>query len=101
MPKIVRQTAMIMAQDFTAEQLEAMLAFYRSPTGQAVLQQMPLITRQAMQTSNGLLPGFTEKFRADYCARVTCTDQDNQVFAQIAAHMAHAPAPVAPAAPGH
>ena len=87
MPKVLQGTARIMAQDFSAGELRAMLAFYQSPTGQTVLRRMPEITRQSMQVSLSLLPGFMLKFEGDYCGRVTCSAQEQQAFAQANARL--------------
>ena len=100
-PQVLHATARIMAEDFTTPQLQGILAFYQSPTGQALLQKTPLITRQALQVSTSLLPGFLETFETDYCRRVSCTEAEKNAFAQInarmaqAAHMSAAQAPAA------
>ena len=101
MPKVLQGTVQIMAQDFTTEQLRAMLAFYQSPTGQAVLQKMPQITQQSVRLSLSLVPQMMRDFETDYCGRITCTDKEQQAFAQVNARMAAqaqaaANAPVAP-----
>jgi hypothetical protein len=49
---------------------------------------MPLVTQQSVQISASLLPGFMQRFEADYCGRVTCTPQEQQAFAQINARLA-------------
>ena len=89
-PQVLHSTARIMAEDFTTEQLRGILAFYLSPTGQALLQKTPLITRQALQVSTSLLPGFLETFEADYCRRVSCTEPEKDAFAQVNVRMAQA-----------
>jgi uncharacterized protein len=97
MPRVVQGTARIMARDFSAQELRDMLAFYQSPTGQAVLRRMPEVTQQSMQMSLSLLPGFMQKFESDYCARITCSPQEKQAFDQLNARMSQSRA--APAAP--
>jgi uncharacterized protein len=95
MPRLMQGTARIMAQDFTTAELRGMLAFYQSPTGQAVLRRMPEITRQSAQMSVALLPDFMRKFESDYCSRITCSAQEQQAFAQLNARMAQGRAPAA------
>ena len=87
-PKVIRSTARIMAQDFSAAELRDMLAFYQSPTGQSVLRRMPEITRQSVQVSLSLLPDFMRRFEADYCGRITCSAQEQQAFAQLNTRLA-------------
>jgi hypothetical protein len=89
-----------MAQDFTTAQLHDMLAYYRSPTGQAMLHEMPEITRQSLQLGASLVPQMMRDFEADYCGRITCTAQEQQGFAQLNARLSQTPAPAAaPSAP--
>ena len=39
----------IYAENFTEPQLDDILAFYRSPTGQVLVEKLPALTAQAMQ----------------------------------------------------
>ena len=97
-PRVLQGTVQIMAQDFTADQLRGMLAFYRSPTGQAALQKMPEITAQSIRLSQSLIPQMLRDFEADYCRRITCSDKEQQAFAQVNARMSQsfAAAPPSP-----
>jgi uncharacterized protein len=95
MPKVLEGTARIMAQDFSAQELRDMLAFYQSPTGQAVLRRMPEVTQQSMQVSLSLLPGFLRTFETSYCRRVACSAREQQAFAQMNARMAQTRVPAA------
>jgi uncharacterized protein len=42
------QAAMLYAANFSAQELREVTAFYRSPTGQKLLERQPEITRQSM-----------------------------------------------------
>jgi len=39
----------IYAKNFTDEQLDAILAFYKSPAGSALVEKLPTLTTQGMQ----------------------------------------------------
>ena len=96
-PKVLQGTVQIMAQDFTVEQLRGMLAFYQSPTGQAVLQKMPEVTSQSIRLSRSLIPAMMRDFETDYCRRIACTDKEQAAFAQVNARLSQAfAAPPAP-----
>ena len=100
MPRLIDGAAEIMAQDFTAGQLRDMLAFYQSPTGQALVRKMPEVTQQSLRIGASLVPQMMRDFEADYCGRVTCTPQEQQAFAQLNARLAQTPVPrPAPASP--
>jgi hypothetical protein len=93
MPRVLHGTVEIMAQDFTVDELRGMLAFYQSPTGQAVLQKMPVITQQSMRLSLSEVPQMMRDFQTDYCHRVTCTDKEHEAFAQMNARFAQLSSP--------
>ena len=46
--KFAEAIAIIYANNFTAEELRQVIAFYRLPAGQKFLQQMPVIAQQSM-----------------------------------------------------
>lgn len=52
----------IYKESFTQEEIDGMLAFYRSPVGQAMLQKMPQVMKRSMQISRErLLPRVTQR----------------------------------------
>ncbi|MDO4796211.1 MAG: DUF2059 domain-containing protein [Brachymonas sp.] len=52
----------IYKESFTQEEIDGMLAFYRSPAGQAMLQKMPQVLERSMQISRErLLPRVTRR----------------------------------------
>ncbi|SDR02306.1 hypothetical protein SAMN05428982_2927 [Pseudoxanthomonas sp. CF385] len=58
----------IYQKSFTEEELQDMLAFYRTPGGQAVVDKMPVVmqhTMQAMQTRMGALMPAMQQLLAD------------------------------------
>jgi hypothetical protein len=48
---------------FTEEELKGMLAFYKSPVGQTVIDKMPTTMQQSMQIVQKLLPELREKVK--------------------------------------
>lgn len=52
----------IYKETFTQEEIDGMLAFYRSPAGQALLKKTPQATKRAKQIAhNRLLPRITQR----------------------------------------
>ena len=94
-PRLLDGAAEIMAQDFTTAQLHDVLTYYQSPTGQAMVHKMPEITRQSVQLGVALVPQMMRDFETDYCSRVACTAQEQQMFSQLNARLAQG-APSAP-----
>lgn len=45
---LAEAVAGIYVKHFTAEEMEATLEFYRSPTGQSILQKMPVVMQESM-----------------------------------------------------
>ena len=46
------------ADAFSEEEIEAILAFYRSPAGQKMVQKLPAVTRQVMQSITAEITGL-------------------------------------------
>ena len=46
--EIIEQVAALYARNFTAAELNEVVAFYRGPTGQKFIQKLPLITQESM-----------------------------------------------------
>lgn len=53
----------IYRQSFTQEEVDGMLAFYKSAAGRAVTAKMPLVMQHTMQMVNGLMLGFLPKMK--------------------------------------
>ncbi len=51
-------------ETFTEEELQPLLAFYRSPPGQAFIAKMPALQEHMMREMPGLMTEFTPKFQA-------------------------------------
>jgi hypothetical protein len=97
-PSISDATVTLMADDFSTEQLQALLDFYQSPTGQAALKILPRIAAQASTLSLKMTPQMMTTIRDSYCGRVKCTAQEQAAFTAIAQRAAAASQPPTAAA---
>lgn len=50
-------------ETFTEEEIDGLLTFYKSPTGQALIEKMPLVTRNVMSMTQARLLPMMQKFR--------------------------------------
>jgi uncharacterized protein len=64
--EIIAAMAPVYQKHFTKNDLDALTAFYSTPRGQNILNEMPVVTAEAMQASTGIL----QKLRADAQARL-------------------------------
>ena len=62
--KMKPQFVQIYRETFTQEELEGLLAFYRSPVGQATIEKMPQVMQKSMELSERQLSGLMPKFLA-------------------------------------
>lgn len=53
----------IYRQSFTQAEVDGMLRFYRSPTGKAVIEKMPVVMQHTMQMMQGLMGGMMPKMQ--------------------------------------
>jgi len=60
---MVDRVATIYANNFTAQELREIEAFYRQPTGQKMLEKMPAISQQAMAVGQEIGRKATEDLR--------------------------------------
>jgi hypothetical protein len=84
MPSVSDATVTLMTEDFTTDQLQALLDFYRSPAGQAALKILPRIASQASTLSLKMTPEMMTTIRDSYCGRVKCTAQEQAAFTALA-----------------
>ena len=79
-PKMVDQMATLYAKNFSEAELRSIIAFYKSPTGQALLQKMPALMQQLspliMQDVPELMRGTVNR----YCVETTCTAEERGTF---------------------
>ncbi len=85
-----RESALIYAKAFTLDELKAITAFYGSPTGQKLLKDGPLATRELMKGADIWASGVSRDLQA----------KTNEAMLKIAGAQGQAPAgAAAPAVP--
>jgi hypothetical protein len=84
MPEMMDAVAVVYARNFTTQEMRDTLAFYHSPSGQAMLTKMPAMMREVMPASMSLMPKMIAAAKADYCAHRTCDKTDDQMFEVMA-----------------
>lgn len=57
------------AETFTAEELEGIVAFYESPTGQALVAKQPLVSAKLAPAMKTMIPDLMSELLAKQCAR--------------------------------
>ncbi len=96
LPDMFHSMVEVYARMLTKKELEDSLAFYDSPSGQAILTKMPAIMSQAMPLSFKMLPKVAAVAEQDYCSHLTCTEAERANFAR----MKGVAAPTAPPSAG-
>ncbi len=87
--QVAEATAAAYAANFTAEQLQAMSAFFASSAGKALLERREVVTRQSATLARALLPEVFNQTASSYCKQVTCTAAEWQAFATLLARAAN------------
>ena len=77
-PKIFDDLAGFYATDFTSDQLKDILAFYKTPTGQAMIAKQPALAAQMGATMAKLMPKLQLKILDQVCSQTACNDQQKQ-----------------------
>jgi hypothetical protein len=82
MAKMLPKIAEIYAENFSEQQLNDILAFYASPTGQALLDKQPALAREAQLAVAPLVPpmqrDMIDKLFAHVCQIQACTPAQRQ-----------------------
>jgi uncharacterized protein len=71
-PRMVDDSAVIYAQEFTSQQLKDILAFYQSPTGRVLVAKLPEITQMSAQTVRKYTPQIQLDVLRAICAKTAC-----------------------------
>jgi hypothetical protein len=71
-PEIIDRLVPIYAATFTEAELQSMVAFYESPTGQAVMAKAPSLAPQAAQIVRSLMPEMQGELARRLCERLKC-----------------------------
>ena len=82
-PQLVDEAARIYATNFTEQQLTDMLAFYRSPTGQALAAKLPEIGRESGAMMVKYQPAIQYVVVQRLCAKLGCGKEVEQQLADL------------------
>lgn len=83
LPKMFDDMASYYAADFTEDQLKDVLAFYKSPTGQALTAKAPVLAQQIGGTMIKLMPKLQLKILDRLCSQSECNAQQKQQLASL------------------
>jgi hypothetical protein len=86
-PKLVDQMSEAYAQTFTADELRGILAFYHTPTGEALVQKTPALLRNLMPAMMSDVPDLMRGAINRYCTEKTCSAQERAAFDKTLAGM--------------
>lgn len=88
-PQIMAAAEQVYAQDFSTDQLKDILAFYQSPTGQALKAKLPDIARQMIlqlrPTMMELRKRIVVHALTELCAENACTADQRSALAKLTA----------------
>jgi len=79
-PDMIHGMVEVYARNLTTKELEDCLAFYDSPSGQTILNKMPVLMSQAMPVSMNALPKMVALAEQDYCSHLACTETERAMF---------------------
>jgi len=71
-PKMIERMVPIYAATFTEAELEAIVAFYESPVGQAVVAKSPSLAPKSADVARELIPELQRDVAQRICAAVSC-----------------------------
>lgn len=73
LPRMVEAMIPIVAQTFTEAELEAMVAFYESDVGKAVVNKTNDLNLPMMAAMLEIMPDYMDDMVTRYCQKTTCT----------------------------
>jgi hypothetical protein len=83
LPRMFDEMAGYYAADFTKEQLQSLLSFYQSPTGQALKANAPTLAQQIGGSMVRMMPKLQLSVLDKVCNETECTDQQQQQLAAL------------------
>jgi hypothetical protein len=98
-PMLVDTMIETTARTFTTQELKELVAFYGSPTGQAMVARMPGMLQQVTPMIFQIMPKAYAVAEADFCKRQTCTEADRAIFHRLSASLSARPGPQPAARP--
>jgi hypothetical protein len=73
MPKMMDVMTVSYAQTFSEQELTDIDTFYRSPSGQAMINKLPQMMASTMQAMGPIQLEMRQDFAQEYCQRTACT----------------------------
>ncbi|THD76247.1 MAG: DUF2059 domain-containing protein [Phenylobacterium sp.] len=96
LPAIMDVSARAYAQNLSDKQLRDLLVFYKSDSGQALINKLPAIMQQSMAEEmpliQAMIPEVMQKTLDRVCAETSCTPEVRQQMADAMAKAVHKPA---------
>jgi len=80
LPKIVDVVTNAYATTYTDQELTDILAFYQSPSGQAMTAKAPQMAQNMMGGIIALMPQIQHDVAEEACAKITCTPAEKHAF---------------------
>jgi len=71
-PKMIERMTPIYAQTFSESELEAIVTFYESPVGQAVVEKTPSLAPKSAEVARQLMPDIQKEVTTRLCAKIDC-----------------------------
>lgn len=71
--QMAAEAAPQLAATYSEKQLEEMVAFYESPTGQAVVTKAPELNARMLPMAQDMLPEIQARMQAKVCAKINCS----------------------------
>ena len=79
-PELIDQMSEAYAKTFTADELRGIVAFYKSPTGEALVQKTPTLMQNLMPAVLRDMPELLRGAINRYCTENTCTADERAAF---------------------
>jgi hypothetical protein len=73
MQKVIDRSIPLYAATFTEKELQDLVNFYDSPSGQAMLAKMPALTAKMGPIMTDLMPEMTADMTQRICSKIDCT----------------------------
>lgn len=73
MGKLMDRMAPLFASTFSEKELQDLVTFYESPTGQSMMSKMPTLMAKMQPTMAELMPQMQDDMKRRLCAKLDCT----------------------------
>jgi hypothetical protein len=73
MQKVIDRSIPLYATTFTEKELQDLVNFYDTPSGQAMLAKMPVLTTKMIPIVTELMPEMTADVTRRICSKIDCT----------------------------